>query len=74
MSAITLWETSNDVVQIYSSSTTHVLLDVFALTVNLPGQIHPSVRPIYPPAPANAARAEKSRAEMARTADLSWSK
>ncbi len=74
MSAITVWETSNDVVQIFSTSTTHVLLDVFAFTVNLPGQINPSLLPIYPSAPASTAGAKKSRAEMARSADLSWSK
>ncbi len=65
---------SNDVVKIYSSHTTHVLLDVFALTVNSPAQVNPAVLAQAAAANATGVNATKSRAEQARTSTPSWAK
>lgn len=65
---------SNDVVKVYSSSTTHVLLDVFAFTVNFPGQVHPGLAASFTGATPKAQLAPQSRAELARTNRPNWSK
>lgn len=65
---------SSDVVKIYSSATTHVLLDVFGFTVNDPGQVNPAVTPSAVVGSNKALQAGKSRAEQARTKKPDWSR
>jgi hypothetical protein len=65
---------TSDAVKIYSSATTHVLLDVFAFTVNAPGQVNPAFLPNAASASNKAAVAPMSRAELARTKKPDWAK
>jgi hypothetical protein len=65
---------TSDAVKIYSSATTHVLLDVFAFTVNAPGQVNPAFLPGAASASNKAAVAPVSRAELARTKKPDWAK
>jgi hypothetical protein len=74
LTAIDVVGDNTDVVKIYSSHLTHVVLDVFAFTVNSPGQVNPEVLPGASAATAKALKVTKSRAEMARAGKPTWSK
>ena len=63
---------TSDAVKIFSSATTHVLLDVFAFTVNAPGQVNKAFLPTAVSASNKAAVAPMSRAELARTKKPDW--
>jgi hypothetical protein len=64
----------NDVVSIYSYNTAHVILDVFAFTVNFAGQVNSNLLPPPSGATAKAQQNPLSRAELARTGKPTWSK
>jgi hypothetical protein len=63
---------TSDAVKIYSSSTTHLLLDVVGFTVNAPGQVNPAILPLSASASNKAVVPALSRAELYRTKKPDW--
>jgi hypothetical protein len=63
-----------DVVKVFSSNSAHVILDVFAFTVNFAGQVNPTYLPGASGATAKAQQFAQSRAQLARSGRPTWAK
>jgi hypothetical protein len=70
--AVASTSTLTDVIKVFTSGTTHILLDVAGFTVNEWGQVNPAIWPQG--LSADAKNGGKSRAELAQTGKPKWAK